>query len=79
MSEPVEAVEEKWDARVKGILKAELKRRGVTYAQLAEKLAAVGVTENERNIRNKVARGSFTAVFFVQCLVAIGANEIRLV
>ena len=79
MSEPVEAVEEKWDARVKGILKAELKRRGVTYAQLAEKLAIVGVTENERNIRNKVARGSFTAVFFVQCLAAIGANEIRLI
>lgn len=78
MSEPAEAVEEKWDARVKGILKAELKRRGVTYAQLAEKLATVGVTENERNIRNKVARGSFTAVFFVQCLVAIGAQDLRL-
>ena len=78
MSEPAEAVEEAWDTRVKGILKAELKRRGVTYAQLAEKLATVGVTENERNIRNKVARGSFTAVFFVQCLVAIGAQDLRL-
>ena len=78
MSEPAETVEEKWDARVKGILKAELKRRGVTYAQLAEKLATVGVTENERNIRNKVARGSFTAVFFVQCLLAIGAQRVEL-
>ena len=70
--------EEAWDTRVKGILKAELKRRGVTYAQLADKLAAVGVVDNERNIRNKVARGSFTAVFFVQCLVAIGATDVRL-
>ena len=78
MSDQAEAVEEKWDARVKGILKAELKRRGVTYAQLAEKLAAVGVVDNERNIRNKVARGSFTAVFFVQCLIAIGAADIKL-
>ncbi|MCW6507741.1 DUF6471 domain-containing protein [Lichenifustis flavocetrariae] len=78
MSEPAEAVEEKWDARVKGILKSELKRRGVTYAQLAEKLATVGVTENERNIRNKIGRGSFTAVFFVQCMAAIGATQIRI-
>ncbi|MDX7953528.1 DUF6471 domain-containing protein [Lichenihabitans sp. Uapishka_5] len=78
MIDQAEAVEEKWDTRVKGILKAELKRRGVTYAQLAEKLAAVGVHDNERNIRNKIARGSFTAVFFVQCLAAIGASEVRL-
>lgn len=77
MSEAAENVEEKWDARVKGILKAELKRKGLTYAQLADKLATVGVKDSERNIRNKIARGSFTAVFFVQCMVAIGANEIR--
>ncbi len=67
-----------WQARAKNLLKAELKRRGVTYAQLAEKLGAIGVHETEPNIRNKIARGGFTAVFFVQCLVAIGAKEVRL-
>ncbi|HEY6991585.1 MAG TPA: DUF6471 domain-containing protein [Bryobacteraceae bacterium] len=67
-----------WTARVKGILKAELKRRDVSYADLAEKLAAVGVKENERNIANKIARGSFTAVFFVQCLEAIGCQTLHL-
>jgi len=70
--------EQAWDARVKGILKAELKRKGVTYAQLVDKLAEVGVKETEPNVRNKLARGKFTAVFFVQCLVAIGATEVRL-
>jgi Domain of unknown function (DUF6471) len=30
------------------------------------------------NIRNKVARGGFSAAFFVQCLRAIGANRIDL-
>ncbi|KQP75265.1 hypothetical protein ASF41_16090 [Methylobacterium sp. Leaf111] len=73
-----EGVEEHWDTRVKAILKAELKRKGVTYAQLVEKLAAIGVKETEPNIRNKLARGKFTAVFFLQCLVAIGATEVRL-
>ena len=67
-----------WEAKVKGLLKAELKRRNVTYAQLVEKLAAVGVVDSEPNIRNKLARGKFTAVFLIQCLEAIGASSLRL-
>lgn len=67
-----------WEARVKGLLKAELKRRSVTYAQLVDKLAAIGVAETEPNIRNKLARGKFTAVFLLQCLEAVGTRELRL-
>lgn len=48
------------------------------YAQLVEKLAATGVHDTEPNIRNKLARGKFTAVFLIQCLEAIGARELRL-
>ena len=67
-----------WEAKVKGLLKGELKRRGVTYAQLVDKLSAIGVSETEPNVRNKLARGKFTAVFLVQCLEAIGAPSLRL-
>lgn len=67
-----------WEAKVKGILKAELKRRNVSYGQLVEKLADVGVVDSEPNIRNKISRGKFTAVFFVQCLEAIGTSSLRL-
>lgn len=67
-----------WEAKVKGLLKAELKRRNVTYVQLVEKLAAIGVVDSEPNIRNKLARGKFTAVFLIQCLEAIGSTAIRL-
>jgi hypothetical protein len=66
-----------WQAKVKGILKAELKRRSLTYADLAVKLAEIGVKDEERNISNKLGRGSFTAVFFVQCLEAIGCKTIN--
>jgi hypothetical protein len=45
----------------------------VSYADLADKLAAVGVKDNQRNIANKIARGSFTAVLFVQCMEVIGS------
>lgn len=64
--------------RAKGILRGEIKRRNLNYDQLAEKLAAIGVTENARNLSNKIARGGFTAGFFIQCLIAIGAQSVRL-
>lgn len=67
-----------WTARTKNLLKAELKRRGVSYRELAEKLTVLGVPESERNIANKISRGGFTAAFFVQCLTAIGATTVRL-
>jgi hypothetical protein len=67
-----------WQAQVKGLLKAELARRSLTYGDLAEKLAAIGVKDNERNISNKVGRGTFTAIFFVQCMEAIGCKTIHL-
>jgi hypothetical protein len=70
--------EQVWEDRVKGMLKAELKRRNVTYADLVGRLADLGVMDSEPNIRNKISRGKFTAVFLVQCLEAIGAREVRL-
>lgn len=63
---------------VKGILKAELKRRGLTYADLVDRLAANGVVETEANLRNKISRGSFTAAFFLQCLIAIGCEYVQI-
>ena len=70
--------EREWEDRVKGMLKAELKRRGVTYADLVGKLAEIGVMDSEPNIRNKISRGKFTAVFLIQCLEAVGATSLRL-
>lgn len=67
-----------WEARVQGLLKAELKRRNVNYHQLAERLQAMGVNETHAGITNKISRGRFTAVFLVQCLDAIGARTLRL-
>ena len=72
------STDQEWENKVKGLLKAELTRRGITYKDLAEKLAALGVTETSENIANKISRGKFTAVFLVQCLEAIGCSVVRL-
>lgn len=66
------------ERRISAMLKAELKRKSVTDAELAGKLADIGVMDSEPNIRNKLARGKFTAVFLVQCLEAIGTSSLRL-
>ena len=70
--------DDEWISLVKGTLRAEMTRRGITYEQLAERLAEFGVKDTPVNLRNKVARGGFSAVFFVQCLKAIGVQELRL-
>lgn len=71
-------VDKDWQERTKGILKAELKRKGLSYRDLAERLTAMGVPETEANIKNKISRGGFTAVFFLQCLRAIGVTTLHL-
>jgi hypothetical protein len=67
-----------WTAHTKGLLRAEMVRRQVSYKGLVERLAALGVRETEENLRNKISRGSFTAAFFIQCLVALGCNMLRI-
>lgn len=67
-----------WEQRAANLLKAELKRQGLTYAQLVEKLAAIGIDEKEVNVRNKLSRGKFSAAFLLQCLEAIGVDGLQL-
>ena len=60
------------------ILKIELLARGLTYRALSEKLALVGVHENELQIKAKINRGAFSFYFFVQVMRAIGVQQIDL-
>jgi hypothetical protein len=65
-----------WEDAAKRLLRAEMAKRGVTYAQLVERLREIGVQEDERNLRNKASRGKFTAAFLLQCFKAIGARQV---
>ena len=67
-----------YETRAKNLLRAELRRRGITTAQLSEKLAVMGIHETERNLNNKISRGGFTTAFFLQCLEAIGCRSLQL-
>jgi hypothetical protein len=67
-----------FESKAKGLLRAEMARRNLTYQQLTEKLAEIGVKEDEHILRNKVARGKFTAAFMLQCLSALGVDRLEL-
>lgn len=60
-------------------LKAELKRAGVTYEDLALKLSKLGFPkESKASIASKLSRGSFSATFMIAALKAIGQEKITL-
>jgi len=61
-----------------GLLKGELARRNLGYRDLAQRLEALGIHENERNSANKISRGGFSAAFFVQCLRAVRCTSVQI-
>lgn len=65
-----------WNDEAYRLLKRELVRRRVTYARLQKQLAAMGVDETERSIASKISRGAFSFAFFVQCMRAIGVEQV---
>jgi hypothetical protein len=67
-----------WEAELKGLLKAELARKNLKYPDLVRRLARVGVKETVENLRNKVSRGNFSAIFLLQCLTALGVRHVAL-
>ena len=67
-----------WTRQAKGLLKGELKRRNVSYQSLSDSLKAIGIAESPENIANKISRGKFPAVFFLQCMEAIGVKTLHL-
>ncbi|QZA82267.1 DUF6471 domain-containing protein [Deefgea piscis] len=63
-----------WLQEAKSTLRAELERRDISYARLVKRLQKQGVTTTERAIANKISRGSFSFVFFLQVMRAIEAE-----
>jgi hypothetical protein len=71
--------EKVWQNHAKSLLKAELKRKSVTYKDLANRLTASGTYESEVNLANKISRGGFSAAFLLQCLNAAGCTTISII
>jgi len=64
--------------RIRQFLKAELKRHNITYEELARRLTELGDQETKASVANKLSRGQFSAIFFVDSLRAIGVEKVDL-
>lgn len=67
-----------WSNKAKRLLKAELIKRGISNADLAERLNNIGIEETKASIDSKISRGSFSTCFFLQCLSVIGCKSIEI-
>ncbi len=73
------AMDDEWKARARGILKAELGRRNIKQVELARMLEeAYGIKETPQSLSNKISRGTFSAVFMLQILEAIGCSNVSI-
>jgi hypothetical protein len=70
--------DEAWQAKARLLLKRELAAKGVRYKELVDRLDKIGVKETVQNVTNKMHRGSFSAVFMLQVLEAIGCAKLTI-
>ncbi len=75
---PIAASEKELAGKAARFLKAQMKRAGVTYAELAQRLEAHGLQETEASITSKLARGTFAATFMLAVAAALELEGINL-
>lgn len=63
---------------LRSLLKAELARREIDYAELARLFDLHGLTYSQAEVTEQIERGPLTAAFVTQCFEAIGAPVVRL-
>lgn len=74
----IAATEKELAGKAARFLKAEMKRAGVTYTELAKRLESHGLQETEASITSKLARGTFAATFMLASLAALEIEGLRL-
>ena len=70
--------DKEWRQLAKKILKVEMARKDWSYEELLQALEVVGVKETYASVSNKINRGAFSFIFFLQCLKAMGKGAVTL-
>jgi Domain of unknown function (DUF6471) len=70
--------EKEWATKASRFIKAELKRAGLTYAELAERLNKHGMEETGGSVGAKLARGTFAVTFFLAVLAVLELEGVQL-
>jgi urease accessory protein UreF len=70
--------EKEWAGKASRFIKAELKRAGVSYKELARRLNEHGLQETEDSITSKLGRGTFAVTFFLAVLAVLELEGVTL-
>jgi hypothetical protein len=70
--------EAEWAKRAAAFLKAEIQKAEITYEELAKRLKRHGLKETKASVTNKLARGTFSATFFLASLAALEIEGVKL-
>lgn len=70
--------DEAYRARARGLVRAEMARRNVTFRELTRRLEAIGIEETHTNLRAKIHRGAFTVPLLLAIMDVLGVSELRL-
>ena len=66
-----------WRIVLTRLIRAEMVKRGFTYADLSAHLQRFDINQSEANLRNKISKGIMGADLLLQILVAMEVPEIR--
>jgi Domain of unknown function (DUF6471) len=75
---PMTEREKEWATKASRFIKAELKRSGIGYRELAERLNKHGLKETEDSISAKLGRGTFPVTFFLAVLAVLEISALEI-
>lgn len=68
-----------WEVAAKSILKIEMTRQNMSYKELSRRMESLGVPYSSAdNLKSKINRGSFAAIFMLQVLYVLGINLVEI-
>jgi hypothetical protein len=62
----------------RAIIKSKLAEKKMNVSELIEELKKLDEDLTEQSFNNKMYRGTFSAIFFFKCMVALNVKDIRL-
>lgn len=68
--------EDEWNALATALVRAHLGLANMSLVELEQELRKLGIEERSQNLSVKIARGKFSAAFFLQVLVCTGARDL---
>lgn len=67
-----------WQREARRLLRVQMALADYGPKELSRALEQFGLDENPKTLSNKINRGTFTFAFFLQCMRALGADEVKL-